>query len=125
MCNLFYPFLLREPNDMAVRHLAAVLLEDTIVDTSHGRNLWQVRDADDLSAVFLAHLLHDACHAFGYLAAHARVDLVEDDGGQTCGTTDECLETEHHAGYLTSAGHLRDRLQRPVLVGTEQVSHAV
>ena len=58
-------------------------------------------------------------------SAHARVNLVEDDGGQTRGTTDECLETEHHAGYLTSAGHLRDRLQRPVLVGAEQVSHAV
>ena len=90
-----------------------------VVRGAEGGDLRQVGNADDLTAVG-THLLHHLGHLFGHLAADTRVDLVEDDGGQLDGTADHGFQGEHHTGYLTAGGHLRDRLEWGGGVGAEQ-----
>ena len=87
-------------------------------------NLWQVGDADDLS-VGLSHLLHDECHAFGNLARHTGVYLVEDDGGQLHGSGYQCLQREHDAGNFSTRCHVGNVLKRCILVGREEEGKAV
>ena len=86
--------------------------------------LGQVRDGDDLT-FGLSHLLHDVGHLLGYLAADARVNLVEDDGGQFHGTADHGLQRQHNTGYLTARGHLCDRLEWGGRVGRKEEGHGV
>ena len=81
-------------------------------------------DTDHLALV-VSHLLHDLCHLLCSLATDTCINLIKDDGRQLDGTTDHCLQGEHHSCNLTTRGHLRDGLEWGGGVGTEEEGHLV
>ena len=81
-------------------------------------------DRDDLTFA-LSHLLHDVGHLLGYLAADARVYLVEDDGRQLHGTANHGFQRQHNTGNLTTRRHLSHRLQRRRRIGREEECHLI
>ena len=58
-------------------------------------------DGDDLT-LLTAHLLHHLGHLLCNLAADTGVYLVKDNRRQLHRTADECLQRQHHTGYLTA-----------------------
>ena len=95
------------------------LLQYLVMMTTLGSNLWQMSDGEYLS-VLESHFFHDICHLFSYLAAYSGINLIKDDGWQLHGSTDHCLQREHHTGNLTTRSNLTDRLQLCTFVGTEE-----
>ncbi len=109
---------------MAVCFRLVVLLVHLVMGASAGSNLRQMGDADYL-AVLLTHLLHDICHAVGYLAGNSGIYFVEYNGGELDSTSYHCFNGEHDAGYFTTRSYRGDALQCPVLIRREQEVHSI
>ena len=65
--------------DVRVGARAFVVLVDEVMVFGLARHLGQVGDGDELQ--LLAHLPHDGADFGGHFARNARVDFVEDEGG--------------------------------------------
>lgn len=122
--DFLHPFLVRQPSDVAVCSGLGIFLIHLVVCDAAGCNLRKMRDADDLP-VLSSHVLHDEGHLFCDGARNPRVNLIEDNGRKFYGPCNHGLEREHHASNLTSRRDGSYILQRTVLVGREEESHAV
>ena len=100
------------------------MLRHFIVGGAGGSNLRQVGYAEHLS-VGSTHIVHDVCHLLCHPTAHASVNLVEDDCGQTDSLAYHRLQREHDTRYLTARCHLRHGLHVGAGVGTEEEHHLV
>ena len=77
-CQFPVAFRFRKPADMGHRPAAAAFLGDQEVTVLHGRDLWQVGNAEDL--VVSGQTAHFFGHFPGGLAADAGIDLIENKG---------------------------------------------
>ena len=71
------------------------------------------------------HLMEDRTHLHGYIARHARVDLVEDDGGKQRRLRYERLDSQHQARELATRRHLANLTRFRPFVSAEEEGHLV
>ena len=105
---------------MGLRALLCVGFKYFVMGLPERCKLRQVGNGDNLS--MRSHLFHDRRHLCCYLAAHARVYLIKDDGRQSFRAGDKRFDAKHQPAYLTAGSHFTHITQTLVEVrGKEQL----
>ena len=97
---------------------AFVVFVDEIMVFGLARHLGKMGDGDELQR--LSHLSHDASDFGRHLTRNARVDFVEDEGGDVVVVRNGTFDGEHQAREFASRGHATEVVDGNAFVGGKE-----